>query len=768
MAKEKIIRIKGMDCADCALQIERAVSKVKGVKSARVYLGSSTLAVTPETEDLDMNVVAKEVKKLGYGVADEEEVGRITLYVEGMDCADEVEIIDKKMKSLQGIRDYRVNLMNQSLNLAYEPSLVSAQDIIRAIAETGMKARLERAKKETKPWWQERRIVLLFTAGVFTLIGFILGWLGLPHWADRIAFGAAIIVGGYYPARMGLAGLRTLRLNIYTLLIAAALGAIALGLWHEAALLVFIYSLGSVLETYAVDKARGSLKALMALVPREALVKRNGEEMLLPVEEVKVGDIIIVRPGEKVALDGMVVAGSSSVDQAPVTGESMPTSKGEGDEVFAATINQRGSLEVKVTKLSTDTTLAKVIHSVEEAEAKKSGYQRFAESFGRYYTPAMFGLATVTALLPMAFGQPFAPWFYRGLVVLVVSCSCGLVLSVPVSVVAAITNAARKGILIKGGAYLEAAAGLKAVLFDKTGTLTIGRPQVTDVVRFNSVHDELLSLAAAIESRSEHPLADAIVRKAKEEGLSVPEAGEFESMTGLGARAKVNGNLYYIGSRRLFQNLSVPLAEAEKELSRLENEGKTAVLVGSEKEVLGVVAVADQLRSEAVEAVKGLKKAGVKHIVMLTGDNEGTARAIAQQVDVDEYRAQLLPDDKVEAVNQFKIRYGKVAMVGDGVNDAPAMATADVGIAMGAAGTDVAMETGDLALMSDDLSKLPYALKLSQRSVANIKQNIAAALIIVAFLIPTALSGLIDLVPGLLINESGMLIVIANGLRLLR
>jgi len=768
MAKEKIIRIKGMDCADCALQIERAVSKVKGVKSARVYLGSSTLAVTPKTEDLDMNVVAKEVKKLGYGVADEEEVGRITLYVEGMDCADEVEIIDKKMKSLQGIRDYRVNLMNQSLNLAYEPSLVSAQDIIRAIAETGMKARLERAKKETKPWWQERRIVLLFTAGVFTLIGFILGWLGLPHWADRIAFGAAIIVGGYYPARMGLAGLRTLRLNIYTLLIAAALGAIALGLWHEAALLVFIYSLGSVLETYAVDKARGSLKALMALVPREALVKRNGEEMLLPVEEVKVGDIIIVRPGEKVALDGMVVAGSSSVDQAPVTGESMPTSKGEGDEVFAATINQRGSLEVKVTKLSTDTTLAKVIHSVEEAEAKKSGYQRFAESFGRYYTPAMFGLATVTALLPMAFGQPFAPWFYRGLVVLVVSCSCGLVLSVPVSVVAAITNAARKGILIKGGAYLEAAAGLKAVLFDKTGTLTIGRPQVTDVVRFNSVHDELLSLAAAIESRSEHPLADAIVRKAKEEGLSVPEAGEFESMTGLGARAKVNGNLYYIGSRRLFQNLSVPLAEAEKELSRLENEGKTAVLVGSEKEVLGVVAVADQLRSEAVEAVKGLKKAGVKHIVMLTGDNEGTARAIAQQVDVDEYRAQLLPDDKVEAVNQFKIRYGKVAMVGDGVNDAPAMATADVGIAMGAAGTDVAMETGDLALMSDDLSKLPYALKLSQRSVANIKQNIAAALIIVAFLIPAALSGLIDLVPGLLINESGMLIVIANGLRLLR
>lgn len=768
MAKERVLKIKGMDCADCAVQIEEAVSKVKGVKSARVYLGSSTLAVTPETEGLDMNAVAKKVKKLGYGIVDEEGAGKVILYVEGMDCADEVDIIDRKMKGLRGVRDYRVNLVNQSLNVVYESSIVSPQDIVRTIAETGMKARPEQVKREAKPWWRERRNVLLFASGILTLIGFTLGWLEMPHWADRAAFGAAIVIGGYYPARIGLAGLRTLRLNIYTLLIVAALGAIALDLWHEAALLVVIFSLSSVLETYAVDKARGSLKALMALVPKEALVRRNGEESVLPVEEVQVGDIIIVRPGEKLPLDGVVIAGSSSVDQAPVTGESIPVSKGEGNDVFAATINQRGSLEARVTKLSQDTTLAKVIHSVEEAEAKKSGYQRFAETFGRRYTTAMFGLALVTALLPMAFGQPFAPWFYRGLVVLVVSCSCGLVLSVPVSVVAAITNAARKGILIKGGAYLEAAAGLKAIIFDKTGTLTIGRPRVTDVVVLNSTNGELLSLAAAIESRSEHPLAEAIMRKTKEEGLPVPEVAEFESLTGLGARARVNGNLYHIGSQRLFQKLSVPLVEAEKELIRLENEGKTAILLGSGKEVLGIIAVADQLRSEAAEAVKGLRKAGMRHVAMLTGDNEGTARAIAEQAGVDEYRAQLLPDDKVEAVNQFKLKYGKVAMVGDGVNDAPAMATADVGIAMGAAGTDVAMETGDLALMSDDLSKIPYALQLSKRSVVNIKQNIAAALVIVAFLVPAALSGLIDLVPGLLINEASMLVVIANALRLLR
>jgi Cd2+/Zn2+-exporting ATPase len=768
MAEEKVLRIEGMDCADCVLQIERAVNKVKGVRSAKAYLGSSTLAITPETEDLDMNTVVREVKKLGYGVVDEAGAGKATLYVEGMDCADEVEIIDRKMKGLGGVRSYQVNLMNERLDIVYEPSLISPQDIIRAIAETGMKVHLERPKRETKPWWQERRNVLLFVSGLLTLLGFILSWLGLPHRVDWIAFGAAIVIGGYYPAKMGLAGLRSFRLNLYTLLIAAALGAIALSLWHEAALLVFIFSLSSVLESYAVDKARGSLRVLMALVPREALAKRDGKEVVLPVEQVRVGDTIIVRPGEKVPLDGVVVAGASTVDQAPVTGESIPVGKREGDEVFAATINQRGSLEVRVTKLSTDTTLAKVIHSVEEAEAKKSSYQHFAESFGRYYTPAMFGLAFLTALLPMAFGQPFVPWFYRGLVVLVVSCSCGLALSVPVSVVAGITNAARKGILIKGGAYLEAAAGLKAVLFDKTGTLTIGRPQVTDIIALNSPQGELLSVAAAIESRSEHPLADAILRRAKEEGLSVPEVAEFESMTGLGARAKVNSDLCYIGSRHLFERLSVPLTGAEGELSRLENEGKTAIVVGNQRGVLGVIAVADQLRPEAVEAVKGLRKSGIKSVVMLTGDNEGTARAIAECAGADEYKAQLLPEDKVEAVKQFKLKYGKVAMVGDGVNDAPAMATADVGIAMGAAGTDVAMETGDLVLMSDDLSRIPYALQLSRRSVSNIKQNIAAALAIVAFLVPAALAGWIDLVPGLLINEGSMLVVIANGLRLLR
>ncbi len=765
--KERVIRVCGIDCADCAVQVERAVSKVEGVKSARLNLGSSTLHI--ETEGVDMEAVVKEVKKLGYEVEKEEAEEKITLYIEGLDCADEADVVEKKMKSLQGVLNYHINLVNQRINVVYAPAVTSSQQIIRAIVETGLRARLEEVKRKTKPWWQELRAILLFASGVLTLGGFILSLLGLPELASRVLYGLAVVVGGYYPARMGFASLRALKLNLYTLLVVAAIGAIALGLWEEAALLVFVYSLGSVLESYAVGRARDSIKALMALVPKEALVRRNGEETILPVGQVKIGDTIVVRPGDKIPLDGVVISGSTHVDQSPVTGESMPVSKKAGDEVFAATMNQRGSLEVRVTRLSTDTALARAIHSVEDAEARKSSYQRFAETFSRYYTPATFGVAFLTAVVPAAVGQPFAEWFYRSLVVLVVSCSCGLALSVPVSVVASISNAARKGVLIKGGSHLENIAGLKTFVFDKTGTLTIGRPQVTDVLPVDSSPPaELLSLAAAVESRSEHPLADAIIRKAREDGLTLPQSSDFEAVTGQGAKARVNGSQLYIGRVSLFKRLKVSLKTVESDLERLEDEGKTVVIVGNEKEALGLIAIADRLRPEAAQAIADLRKTGVKHIVMLTGDNEGTAKAIAREAGIDEYRAQLLPQQKVDAVKELKLKYGKVAMVGDGVNDAPAMAMADVGIAMGAAGTDVAMETSDVALMSDDLSKLPYAVSLSRRAVTNMKQNIAAAVVIVAFLIPSALVGFVDLVPGLIINEASMLIVIANGLRLLR
>ncbi|MEW6034532.1 MAG: cation-translocating P-type ATPase [Chloroflexota bacterium] len=692
----------------------------------------------------------------------------VVLYVEGMDCADELRVVEKKLKGLAGVQHYQVNLANQRLEITHDPSRLTAQDIIRAIAETGMKARPERRQAESKPWWQDNRVRLIFLSGLLILAAFISERLGLGDMVERSLYGTAILAGGYFPARMALATLRARTLNIYTLLIVATAGALSLGFWGEAALLVFAYTWGAVMETYAAERARSSLKKLMELVPREALVRRGGEEVLLPVQEVEVGDVVIVRSGEKFPLDGTVMAGTSSVDQSPITGESIPVSKTPGDAVFAGSINQRGSLEVKATKLAQDTTLAKIVHMVERAGARKSSYQRFSEQFGRIYTPATFLLALAVAIVPPLLGQPVTPWFYRALVVLVVSCSCGLALSVPMAVLTAVSNAATKGILVKGGADLEAAGTVDVVVFDKTGTLTTGLPRVTDVVPLHSPTTSVLSLAAAVESRSEHPLASAILRKAREEGLEATPAREFQALPGLGARGTVAGNVYYVCNSRLCQQMSISLDGTDKEVQRLEQEGKTVALVTSDREVLGILAVADQLRPEAKAAMAALKRAGVKRLAMLTGDNETTAQAIAEQAGVDEYRAQLLPEDKVAAVRELKREYGMVAMVGDGVNDAPAMAVADVSIAMGAAGTDIALETGDLALMSDDLSRLPLALNISRRAIAVIRQNIAASLGVVALVVSLALLGKIDLVPGLLVNEGSALLVMANSLRLLR
>ncbi len=691
------------------------------------------------------------------------------LIIEGMDCQDEVTIIEKKLISLAGIKDFHVYLATQGVKVVCDPSLISIQQIIKSIAETGMKASAIRDVKPKIAWWKEKRIIALAACGLFTLTAFVLEKIGWKGIITIIIHSMAIITGGYYPAKMAFGALRTLTLNIRTLMVTGAIGAVALGLWEEASMLVFIYLLGDVLEIYTVSKSRGAVKMLMELAPKEALVRRDGQEMVLPVEEVKISDIIIIMPGEKIPLDGKVIKGYSSVDQSPITGESIPVEKKEGCEVFAGTFNQRGVLEVEVTKLSKDTTLAKIIHSVEEAQARKSSYQRFGERFGKYYTPAMFALAFTVAIVPPLLWGGFSYWFYRGLVVLVVSCSCGIALSVPVAVVAAIGNAARHGVLVKGGIYLEIAEKLKAIAFDKTGTITIGKPSITDIIPLNNQTEEtIIQLAASIESRSEHPLGETIVNYAKEKGLQLQTVDAFESLPGMGAKAKIAACEYFIGNKRLFLQFSIPITNANVQISGLEKQGKTVVLLGSKEVLLGIIAVADRVRGNAKKVIQTLKHLGIEEIIMLTGDNEGTAAEITRETNIDEYYARLLPEDKVETVKRLKKKYLYVAMAGDGVNDAPAMAEADIGIAMGAAGTDIAIETSDFVLMSDDLSKIPYIIKLSQRAVKIIQQNIIVSLLIVSILVPVALFGWIGIVPGLLINEIGGLIVIANGLRLLR
>ncbi len=622
---------------------------------------------------------------------------------------------------------------------------------------------------EPRSWYRQPRVILLSTSGILTLVAFGLEGLSFSQLLVKTIFFLSIIIGGYYPAILGLRAIRTLTLNINTLLITAAVGAMLLDLWGEAAVLVFVFSLGSVLETYAVDKARDSIGALIDLVPRYAQVLRHDKEETTDVDDVKIGEIVRIKPSEKIPLDGIVVSGSSSVDQSPITGESIPVFKQAQDPIYAGAINLRGSLEIQVTRKANDTTLAQIIHLVEEHQARKSNYQRFGERFGRYYTPTMFGLALIVAVVPPVLVGDWASWFLRALVVLVVSCSCGIALSVPVAVVSAISNAARNGVLIKGGTYLEIGSKVNALVFDKTGTVTTGKPVVTDIRSADDyTREKLLSLAASIESSSEHPLAHAIVEQARSEDVSYTKPDDFHSIPGLGARGTLDGNTYHIGSERLLEAHSISLDSFNKTADDLETQGKTIVFISKNDTLIGLIAVSDQLRDGVSETIKQLKKMNIEKIDMLTGDNKKTAKIMAQTAGFDDFQASLLPEDKVSAVLDLEKKHGVTAMIGDGVNDAPAMAASSLGIAMGAAGTDVAIQTSDIALMSDDLSKLPYFFALSRRTVKIIVFNIFVALTIVAFLVPLALLGYIGLVPGLLINEFGALLVIINGLRLLK
>jgi len=705
---------------------------------------------------------------------DQRPVATSVLRIEGMDCADCALQIERAVAGMPGVNSAQVNFGAGKLRVTYDPGVAPLPHIAQTVTKAGYSAAVERPGQVALglSWWKQPRIVLLLVAGVLTTFTLAAGVAQpglLETWA-MVLYSIAVAVGGFYPARSGWAALRRGSVTINMLLVVAALGAIYLGLWEEAAILVVVFSLGEVLEAYAVDKARGSIRALVALAPKEATVLRDDQEIRVSTDQIQVGEVVLVRPGEKIPVDGVVVAGASAVDQSPITGESIPLEKRPGAEVYASTLNGRGALEIRATKPAQDTTLARIIRLVEDAQMKKGVAQRFSERFGQVYTPLMFGLALLMAAVPpLFFGQPFELWFYRALVVLVVSCSCGLVLSVPVAIVAGISNAARHGVLVKGGIYMETAGRIQIVAFDKTGTLTVGKPIVTDLLPADGAsEEELLRVAGALEARSEHPLAEAILQAASQRGFDLPAVEEFTTLTGRGAQGQIGGQTCYIGNCRLFQEHGLTPGPHQATVDRLLGEGKTVVLVGSANQLLGLIAAADQPKANARQALQRLKAAGVKKIVMLTGDNRVTGEAVGRWLGVDEVRAELLPEDKIAAVRELQTRYGLVAMVGDGINDAPALAQADVGIAMGVAGTDVALETADIALMADNLDQLVYMVHVSRKTVANIWQNIVLSLASVAFLLPAAFFGWLTLTTGLLLNEGSALIIIANGLRLLR
>ena len=714
--------------------------------------------------------------------------------VQGLDCAEEVAILKRELGPLVGGEEsLGFDVLRGKLTVS--SSDVAPEAIRDAVARTGMKAEPwsdaagGQAQDRGSGRGNGRRTQDLLAAGsgLLTAAGFTThAWiagnplaalgsegLGIAHSVPATAkalYLVAIVLAGRYVLPKAIYALRRLRPDMNLLMTVAVLGAIVLGEWFEAATVAFLFALSGALEAWSVGRARRAVEALMDLSPATARVKSScGEEHKVEAVAVATGTIFVIHPGERVPLDGTVIDGISDVDQAPITGESVPVSKRTGDEVFAGTINGGGVLEARSNRPADETTLAHIIRLVEEAQSRRSPSEQWVEKFARVYTPAVMALALAVAVVPpLAFAASWADWCYRALVLLVIACPCALVISTPVSVVAALTAAARAGVLIKGGVFVEAPARLSAVAFDKTGTLTEGEPSVVEVVPYGE-HDEaeVLERAAALEARSGHPLARAVRRHAEARGVEAPPAEGLETLPGQGIRGRFGGKTYWLGSHRYLEERGQETPEVHAQLERMSAAGRTIVVVGNDAHVCGFIAVADGVRAEARDTLAALRREGL-HLVMLTGDNEGTARAIGRETGVDDVRSELLPLDKVETVERLVESYGAVAMIGDGVNDAPAMGRATLGIAMGSAGSDAAIEAADVALMSDDLSKLPWLIRHSRRTLAVIHQNVAFALGVKLLVFALATGGLATLWMAIAADMGASLLVIGNGLRLLR
>ena len=666
---------------------------------------------------------------------------------------------------MDGVQGVKVNFLTSKMNV---DSTIAAEIIMRAVERAGYVASLEGVVKRKSYWQKSYKTFLTILSGITLVSGLLLTSMKIEGGLPIALFLVTMLSGGFFVAKSGFYGLKARTLDMNFLMTISAVGAAAIGQWPEAASVVFLFSLGNTMQAYAMDKTRKSIKDLMNITPKEATILRNGLAEIIEVKNIMVGDIVLVKPGERIAVDGLVVIGESTVNQAPITGESMPISKKQGDEVFAGTINHRGRLEVKATKPFSDTTIARIIHLVEEAQSEKAPSQQFVDVFARYYTPlVVLGAILITLIPPLIFNQDFLPWFKKALILLVISCPCALVISTPVAIVSAIGNAAKNGVLIKGGAHLEAIGSIKAVAFDKTGTLTAGRPVVTDIINYELDKSSLLSIAASIEGKSEHPIASAVVASAREKGLKTFDVSSFETLTGMGVRAVVAGEEYVIGSRTLIaQNKIIVSDTAEIKLAELQNEGKSVMLVAGKGRLIGILAVEDALKGNSSIAIERLKKI-ISGVIMLTGDNNKTAAAIAERLGID-YEADLLPQDKLQVVKKLQQRFGPVAMVGDGINDAPALAAANIGIAMGAVGTDIALETADIALMNDDLEKIPFIIKLGSKTLITIKENIIFSMVVKGAFILLTFMGLSNLWMAVFADTGAALIVILNGMRLLR
>lgn len=764
-----IITITGITCMDCARKFEQAVNKLPGVIQASLNTVTGKLKIEGEVHLQAIQALAAD-EDYTVSVDTAAPGGKTAIFqVDGITCMDCAQKFEKAVNGLPGVIKATLNTMTGKLAVEGEADLAAIQELGNEEDYT-ITPELSQAavpQQTASPDWEMRRAVL---SGLALVSAYLLETFSSLTVGSLSLYVAAMVLGGWDNFKKAARGLKRFNFNMSVLMSLAVIGAFAIGQYEEGASVAFLFAVSEMLEAWTVERARRSIRELMDIAPAVATVRRGNSEQVISAADILVGDIIIVRPGEKIAMDGLIIQGESAVNQAAITGESVPVEKGPGSEVFAGTLNTHGALEIEVTKLVKDTTIAKIIHMVEEAQSKRAPSQAFVEKFAAVYTPIVIVLAVgIMFLPPVLFQQEWIPWIYRGLALMVVACPCALVISTPVAIVSAISNAARNGVLIKGGVYLEQVAALNAIAFDKTGTLTQGKPGVTDLLPIHlQTEDMLLKTAAKLECRSEHPLAKAIVQAAENRHLAVVPAQDFSSIAGRGAQGTIDGETVYIGNLRLFQEISAYAETIMQEVERLQNQGKTVMIVGTKEKIFGLIAVADKVRSESANAIKELKRAGITRTVMLTGDNFATAQAIAGQVGADEFRCELLPENKVEAIEDLLGQYGKVAMVGDGINDAPALAVATVGIAMGGAGTDAALETADIALMADDLAKLPFTIRLSRAALGVIRQNIGFSLAIKVLAVLAVFPGWLTLWLAILADMGATILVTLNSLRLLQ
>jgi Zn2+/Cd2+-exporting ATPase len=782
--------IEHLDCPDCAVKLEQRISRLQGVTWASLNFAASTIWFEYEPEEVSLPAILSTIQKAGYEYR-EPQVSTIassestsSFHLSGLDCPDCAEKLQKKLSLCDGIEQADINFTTSVLKIHHDPARINRAEIISFIEKAGYGAKVFGAevKKRLPEFFSIRntRLFLTLLAGLciagaavsssfmdtLPLTIFIVG--SYKFTMMHLLYLLAAASGGFYAARSGFYSLRAKSTDMNVLMTLAVIGALAISQFEEAAMVAFLFSLGNLLQSYTLDKTRNALRQLMDLAPREALLKRGGILQKVPVSELNIHDAIVVKPGSRIPVDGSVIQGDSSVNEAPITGESVPVDKCGGSRVFAGTINISGALEIKVSKRAEDSTLSRIIHLIEEAQSQKAPSEHFVDKFSRLYTPLVIaGSFVMMVFPPLLFSQSFIEWFYRGLMLLVISCPCALVIATPVSIVSAIACSSRNGILIKGGAYLEAMAGITAIAFDKTGTLTRSLFEVTDIIPLNSSSSrDVLGIAASLEMVSEHPLAKAITKRAALEGVQYRQPADFSAYPGKGIKARLDGSWGYAGNSAFFAEQGLLDDAHSGLLQRLEYEGKTAILIQYEG-IQGIIGFADSPRPEAQPCMAALKAQGIGHLAVLSGDNEKVVSALARNLDIADHYAGMLPEEKVTTVHALVSLYGAAAMVGDGINDAPALAAATVGIAMGVAGADTALETADIALMSDDLQKLPFLIHLARKTSAVIKGNIGFAIAVKAVFILLVFAGMANLWMAVAADTGTSLLVILNGMRLI-